>query len=196
MSEYEYNNLLYKISKRLDNIHVSEQLLVICRGKLAARSEENIPTFALFKELEEKGFLSLDRLNVLKAMLKGVEEWALLEEAEKFEAKRKEYNDLLERVIQVLDGLNDLERLLSICGRKITEARQSSILNVRSLFTELESNDCLGIDCLDTLKEILNQTHENNLLKEVEEFEQRQNHELKSERRKGIVPASVVDWFK
>ena len=49
-------------------------------------------------------------------MLKGVKEWALLEEAEKFEAKiltkRKEYNDLLERVIQVLDELNDLERLL------------------------------------------------------------------------------------
>ena len=196
MSEYEYNNLLYKISKRLDKIHVGEQLLVICRGKLAARNEENIPTFSLFKELEEKGFLSPDRLNVLKAMLKGVEEWALLEEVEKLEAKRKEYNDLLERVIQVLDGLNDLERLLSICGRKITEARQSSILNVRSLFKELESNDCLGIDCLDTLKEILNQTHENNLLKEVEEFEQRQNHELKSERRKGIVPASFVDWFK
>ena len=125
-------------------------------------------------------------------MLTGVEEWALLEEDEKFEAKRKEYNDLLERVIQVLDGLNDLERLLSICGRKITEARQSSILNVRSLFKELESNDWLGIDCLDTLKEILNQTNENNLLKEVEEFEQRQNHELKSERRKGIVPPSVA----
>ena len=50
----------------------------------------------------------------------------------------------------------------------------------------------LGIDCLDTLKEILSQTNENNLLKEVEEFEQRQNHELKSERRKGIVPSSVV----
>ena len=188
MSEYEYNNLLYKISKRLDKIDVGEQLLVICRGKLAARSEENImiPTFSLFKELEEKGFLSPDRLNILKAMLKGVEEWALLEEVEKFEAKKKEYNDLLERIIQVLDGLNDLERLLSICRRKITEARQSSILNVRSLFKELESNDWLGIDCLDTLKEILNQTHENNLLKEVEEFEQRQNHELKSERRKGL----------
>ena len=116
MSEYEYNNLLYKISKRLDKIHVGEQLLVICRGKLAARNEENIPTFSLFKELEEKGFLSPDRLNVLKAMLKGVKEWTLLEEAEKFEAKiltkRKEYNDLLERVIQVLDELNDLERLL------------------------------------------------------------------------------------
>ena len=116
MSEYEYNNLLYKISKRLDKIHVGEQLLVICRGKLPARNEENIPTFSLFKELEGKGFLSPDRLNVLKAMLKGVKEWALLEEAEKFEAKiltkRKEYNDLLERVIQVLDELNDLERLL------------------------------------------------------------------------------------
>ena len=116
MSEYEYNNLLYKISKRLDKIHVGEQLLVICRGKLPARNEENIATFCLFKELEGKGFLSPDRLNVLKAMLKGVKEWALLEEAEKFEAKiltkRKEYNDLLERVIQVLDELNDLERLL------------------------------------------------------------------------------------
>ena len=70
MSEYEYNNLLYKISKRLDKIHVGEQLLVICRGKLPTRNEENIPTFSLFKELEGKGFLSPDRLNVLKAMLK------------------------------------------------------------------------------------------------------------------------------
>ena len=87
MSEYEYNNLLYKISKRLDKIHVGEQLLVICRGKLPARNEENIATFSLFKELEGKVFLSPDRLNVLKAMLKGVKEWALLEEAEKFEAK-------------------------------------------------------------------------------------------------------------
>ena len=137
---------------------------------MPARNEENIPTFSLFiiKELEEKGFLSPDRLNVLNAMLKGVEEWARLEEAEKFEAKRKEYNDLLEWIIQVLDGLNDLERLLSICGRKITEARQSSILNVRSLFKELESNDWLGIDCLDNLKEILNQTNENNSLKVAE----------------------------
>ena len=83
---------------------------------MPARNEENIATFSLFKELEGKGFLSPDRLNVLKAMLKGVKEWTLLEEAEKFEAKiltkRKEYNDLLERVIQVLDELNDLERLL------------------------------------------------------------------------------------
>ena len=87
MSEYEYNNLLYKISKRLDKIRVGEQLLATCRGKLPARNEENIATFSLFKELEGKGFLSPDRLNVLKAMLKGVKEWALLEEAEKFEAK-------------------------------------------------------------------------------------------------------------
>ena len=54
---------------------------------MPARNEENIATFSLFKELEGKGFLSPDRLNVLKAMLKGVKEWALLEEAEKFEAK-------------------------------------------------------------------------------------------------------------
>ena len=41
-------------------------------------------------------------------------------------------------------------------------------------------------DCLDTLKEILAQTEKIDLLKEVEEFEQRLSRELKFEMRKGI----------
>ena len=82
--------------------------------------------------------------------------------------------------------LNDLERLVSICRGKITVERQWNILDVRSLFKELESNEWLGIDCLDTLKEILAQTEKIDLLKEVEEFEQRLSRELKFEMRKGI----------
>ena len=185
MPEIEYNNLLYQISKRLDELDVGEQLLVMCRGKVAARSGEDFQSFSLFEELEQKGFLSPNHLVLLKGMLKGVNEWALFEEVEKFETKRKEYNNLLEEIIRVLDELNDLERIVSICGGKIAEERQANVINVRSLFKELEENDWLGIDCLDTLKEILTLTEKSDLLKEVEEFEQRRSRENKFRKRKG-----------
>ena len=118
-------------------------------------------------------------------MLKGVNEWALFDEVEKFETKRKEYTNLLEQIVRVLDELNDLERLVSICGEKITEERQGNVQDVRSLFKELETNDWLGIDCLDTLKEIVILTEKSDLLKEVEEFEQRRSRENKFRKRKG-----------
>ena len=165
MPEIEYNNLLYQISKRLDELDVGEQLLVMCRGKVAARSGEDFQSFSLFEELEQKGFLSPNHLVLLKGMLKGVNEWALFEEVEKFETKRKEYNNLLEEIIRVLDELNDLERIVSICGGKIAEERQGNVINVRSLFKELEENDWLGIDCLDTLKEILTLTEKSEATK-------------------------------
>ena len=187
MSEVEYNNLLYQISKRLDELDVGDHLLFLCRGRVTDHSgEENIPTRSLIKELEDNGFLSPDRLVLLKGILKGVEEWTLFQQVEKFESKRKEYSCLLEKMIRALDELNDLERLVSICRGKITVERQGNIHDVRSLFTELELNDWLGTDCLDTLKEILAQTEKTDLLKEVEEFEQRLSRELKFERRKGI----------
>ena len=63
-------------------------------------------------------------------MLKGVNEWDLFEEVEKFETKREEYNNLLDQIIRVLDELNDLERLVSICRGKIAEERQVNFLNV------------------------------------------------------------------
>ena len=188
MSAIEYNNLLYKISQRLDKLNAGQQLIVICRGQLAARNEESIPTLSLFLELEEKGILSSDRLTVLKGILEGVKEWAFLKEVEKFEHKRKEYNNLLEQIIRELDELNDLERLISICKENITEERLASMHDVRSLFKELESEDCLGIYRLEIVKEILTQTEKTDLLKEVEEFEQRQTRESKFERQKGISP--------
>ena len=47
---------------------------MICREKLAARNEETISTLSVFLELEEKGFLSPDRLTVLTVILEGVME--------------------------------------------------------------------------------------------------------------------------
>ena len=41
------------------------------------------------------------------------------------------------------------------------------IKDVLSLFRELESNDCLRIDCLQILKEILIQSEKSNLLEKV-----------------------------
>ena len=178
MSEIEYNNLLLEISRRLDEMDARKQLLIMCRGKVATRSEDSIQdVFSLFEELEQKGFLGLDRLGILKDMLKGVKEWALFGKVKKFENKRKEYTGLLEQIIRVLDELDDLERLMSICRGKMPEASEASIHDAWSLLQELENHNCLGIDCLDILKEILTQTEQNDLLKELEEPEERRNRE-------------------
>ena len=175
MSEFEYKNLLVRISQRLDNINAGKQLLVICRGKLAARpGVENIPTFSLFIELEGKGFLSPDRLTLLKEMLGGVEEWDCLQEVRIFAHKRarEKFHNLLEQIIRVLDELNDLERLISICRGNITEGRRASIHDVRSLFRELNRNGCLGTYCFKILKQILIQTEKSDLLEKLNELEQ------------------------
>ena len=196
MSAIEYKMLLWQISQRLNERNAGKQILEICRGQLAARrGEENIPTHSLFLELDKKGFLSPDRLTVLKGILEGVKEWAFLEKVEKFEHRREEYNNLLEQIIPELDELNDLERLISICKGNITEERRASIHDVRSLFKELESKGCLGIDCLEIVKEILTQTENTDLLKEVEDFEQRQSLEIEG-RLKGISPAAGLPRCK
>ena len=186
MSAIEYNDLLFKVSQRLNELNVGRRLLVMCRGKLAPRSEEHLPdVLQLLLELEEKGYLGPDRLGVLKDVLGGLEEWSLLENVEKFETKIKEYHGLLEQIIQALDELNDVEQLVSFCKGKISEERQGNIRDVRSLFQELKNNSCLEINRLDILKEILRQTDKRDLLEKVKEFEERRNREHKSERRAG-----------
>ena len=192
MSAIEYNNLLFKISQRLNELNVGRQLLVMCRGKVAPRDEENMQdVFPLFVELEQNGFLGADKLNILKDLLKGLEEWSLFGNVKSFESKRKEYNSLLERIIHVLDELDCLEQLVAICSDRIPEEKHSSIQDVRSLFQELENNDSLGIDHLEVLKEILTRQEKTDLLREVEEFEDGKNQEEEFEWRKGIV--TVLD---
>ena len=184
MSATEYNNLLYAICRKLDELNALDQLLSMCRGKLAPGSEGNIRnTRSLCDKLEENNKLGIDRLQLMKRLLRGVEDWVLLEKVEKFECKRKEYKALLEKVISSLDAHNDLERLIAICRGSV---REGNIEDVRSLFRELEDQENLEIDYLDVVKNILAETESNELLKELEEFEERRNLEDKSEARKGI----------
>ena len=184
MSATEYNNLLYAICRKLDELNALDQLLSMCRGKLAPGSEGDIRnTRWLCDKLEENNKLGIDRLQLMKRLLRGVEDWALLEKVEKFECKRKEYKALLEKIISSLDALDDLERLIAICRGSV---REGNIEDVRSLFRELENQENLEIDYLDVVKNILAETESNELLKELEEFEERRNREDKSEARKGI----------
>ena len=185
MSAIEYNNLLFEISRRLNELNVLDRLRFMFRGKLAAGSEGIIvDALSLFQELEEQNILGADRLEEMKELLNGVEEWSLLEKVEKFESKRKEYHDLLEQIIGALDELNELERLIAICRGKIPEDT-GQIHDVRSLFKELESQNNLGIYRLDVLKVILTEMKKDDLLKEVERFEERRKQEVDIKRRKG-----------
>ena len=190
MSDIEYNDLLFEISEKLDELNVRERLIFMCRGKLASGSEDSIhDALSLFKELEERDCLGPDRLEIVKDVLKRLKEWVLFGKVKTFQSKRKECIGLLGQIIPALDELNDLERLISICRGKIPGANEGNIHDVRSLFKELENHNCLGI-----LKEILTQTEQTDLLKEVGRFEERRNREDEFETRKGIsvIPSCFV----
>ena len=187
MSAIEYSYLLIEISEKLDELSPIHRLLFTCRTYLTSGSEGNIhDTLSLLKELEEQQNLGIDNLVVIKELLKGFREWSLFGKVKRFENKRKEYNALLEAIIRVLDELNDLERLVSVCRGKLSEESEGLIENVRSLFKELENQNILGLDRLDILKDILTETEKKDLLKKVEEFEERRNKEDEFERKKGI----------
>lgn len=198
MSKIEYNFLLFEISKRLDHLAVLEQLIFSCREMLASGSNGHDSirdTLSLFKQLEESKWLGINRLQVLKDLLKGVKEWYLFGKVKHFEIARKEYNELIERIIRALDELNDVERLIAFCRMEVPEfANESNIQDARSLFKELENLNCLGIDCFDVLKEILTKTEQRGLLKEVQVMEKRRNRKEDFETRKGIT--SVVVLFR
>lgn len=179
MSAIEYGYLLVEVSEKLDEVSPIHRLLFTCRTYLTSGSEGNIQdTLSLFKELEEQQNLGIDNLVVIKELLKGVREWSLFGKVKRFENKRKEYNALLEEIIRLLDELNDLERLVSVCRGKLSQESEGLIEDVRSLFKELENQNILGLDRLDILKDILTETEKKDLL--------RRNKEDEFERKKGI----------
>ena len=140
MSAIEYNNLLFEISQRLEELNVLDRLLFMCRGKLASRSEDNIPdVLSLFKELEEHNNLGNDRLEVIKGLLKSFKEWSLFGRVKEFERKRKKYNDLLEQIIVALDELNELERLIGICRGNISQESEGQIRDVAHCLKNLKT---------------------------------------------------------
>ena len=191
MSAIEYSYLLFEISEKLNELYPIHRLLFACRKYLSSGSEGNIQdTLSLFKELEDQQNLEIDNLVVIKELLKGVREWPLFGKVKRFENKRKEYNALLKEIIRVLDELNDLGGLVSISnssGRgKLSEKSEGLIVDVRSLFKELKNQNILDLDRLDILKEILTKTKKKDLLKKVEELEERRNKEDEFDRKRGI----------
>ena len=100
---------------------------------------------------------------------------------------RGEYKELIERVIGVLEDLNDLERLMSILCRvkRIPEERKNDIHDLRSLFQVLEDMNFLGIDRLGILREILTELKNHELLTELAEVQKRRVEYETHERRKG-----------
>ena len=81
-----------------------------------------------------------------------------------------EYKDLLYQISEKLDE-RELPRLIFMCSEEMPESSMENIRDVLTLFKELEKHNRLGIDRLDTLKEILKQMKKRSLLKKVEEFE-------------------------
>ena len=81
-----------------------------------------------------------------------------------------EYYDLIFEISTKID-VNQLERLIFMCTKKISEGSEGTITSARGLFKELEKQGYLGIDRLENLKEILKQLKKRAMLKKVEEFE-------------------------
>ena len=81
-----------------------------------------------------------------------------------------EYSDLLFQISTKID-VNQLDRLVFMCRKLISEGSEGTIQNALGLFKELEKQDNLGMDRLENLKQILKQLKNRPMLKKVEEFE-------------------------
>ena len=133
--------------------------------------------------------MGIDRLGVLEEVLAAFGESSLLEKLKEFEKKRKEYKNLLAKVSHALesesDERNHLEQLKAICERETSLELDESISNITRLFKELEKHGILGFRRLDFLKEILTEINKEDLVREIEEYEERRNQNDAGERRKG-----------
>ena len=186
MSEIEYRALCIKVRRGIDWQTEGETLLSLCKGRLIAEGSENLIGNAadLLEQLEGQNKLGIDHLEVLKELLGAIEKWALVDKIDIFEINRKNYLSMLEKVILKLDELNDLERLIRICTPYLEEGRAGGIESIRVLFEKLESNYRLGPANLGILREILKETGEDELLREVEEFEKKRKDENSRDRKR------------
>ena len=184
MSSVAYKGLLIKVARQLSQ-HDHQELLEMCG--LDDEAENILDARSLIKRLEEKSQLGIDQLGVMEEVLATLDELSLLEKLKEFEKKRKEYTNLLAKVHGALDSDEriHLERLKDICKRETSMKLDESISNVRTLFKELEKHGSLGFRRLDFLKEILTEIEKEELVREIEEYEQRRNNNDEAERRKG-----------
>ena len=186
MSYVEYNHLLFEISQRLDQLNQHEHLLLMCRGRVASRPEDIPDALSLFRELEDRNKLAIDRVELWKELLKAVAEWPLFDKVRKFEEKRKEYQALLEQISRALDESNQLQQLIAVCTERVTlEDNERNSQTARILFEKLEGRELFEFGRLKFLKEILSRIQRRDLVKEVQDFETRRIDEDEFERRKG-----------
>ena len=146
-----------------------------------------VTVMKLFSDLEESDNLGLDNLEILRDLLKGVKEWSLVDEVDKFVRQRKDFNTLLETIIPKLDELDNLDQLLSLCEDHVADDAKDDIKDVRSLVKELQKKNRLGVARLAVLRKILNETGQQELLDLLTEFEKKWEEEEKAERRKGTI---------
>ena len=187
MSVVEYLRLLDQCSKEIVWQSEREWLKRIYGRFIPDGSADDITDVTtLLNKLEEKNLLGIDRLKVLKELLKGIRKWDLLRILERFEMKRKEYRQLLEQISHALEESNELQRLILICRRKnlVAHEREEHIKNVDALFAELEQQHELGIEDLGILKTIATEVEKPDLCRLVEEFEKKRKQEEDAERER------------
>ena len=187
MSVVEYRVLLYQFSEEIDWRTQRRKLIFILRAYLPDGTQGNISDIdSLLTMLEEKSILGIDRLNVMKELLKEIGKWDLLRRIERFEIKRKDYKQLLEKISHALDESNELQRLISICRGKNLIARESEedIVDVNGLFTMLEQQNSFGIEDLTLLKTLANEVGKPDLCRLLEEFEKKRKQEEDAERKR------------
>ncbi|XP_066024076.1 uncharacterized protein [Pocillopora verrucosa] len=187
MSVVEYLRLLDQCSKEIVWQSEREWLKRIYGRFIPDGSADDITDVnTLLNKLEEKNLLGIDRLKVLKELLKGIRKWDLLRILERFEMKRKEYRQLLEQISHALEESNELQRLILICRRKnlVAHEREEHIKNVNALLAELEQQHELGIEDLGILKTIATEMEKPDLCRLVEEFEKKREQEEDAERER------------
>ena len=187
MSFVEYRVLLYQFSEEIDWQTQRRKLIFILRAYLSDGSEGGITDMdSLLTMLEENSILGIDRLNVMKELLKEIGKWDLLRRMERSEIKRKDYKQLLEKISHALAESNELQRLISICRGKNLIARESEedIVDVNGLFTMLEQQNSFGIEDLTLLKTLANEVGKPDLCRLLEEFEKKRKQEGDAERER------------
>ena len=186
MSVVEYRGLLYQFFEEIDWQTQRKKLIFILRAFLPDDLEGGVSNIeSLLTILEEKNIIGIDRLNVMKELLKEIGKRDLLRRVERFEIKRKEYKQLLEKISRALDESNELQRLISICrGQNLIARESEDIVDVNALFTVLEQQNNLGIEDLTLLKTLTNEMEKPDLCRLLEEFEKKRKQERDAERER------------
>ena len=180
MSVVGYCKLKHLCTKEINWESESELLILTYKELTSCNSEDEITDVNSFlAKLEERSLLGIDRLDVLKDLLKEMGKWGLLEMVNEFEKKRKDFKQFLEKISRSLNESNELQRLILICQRQNLIAREGEehIPNVSALFTELEKKNNLGIGNLSILRTMATEVEKPDLCRLVDDFDEKTKQE-------------------